>query len=163
MRSTEPRPTLTVVRVEQDRNNGIDVVPKVAGAEEALRASTPPADARMAVPEPLRAPQPWVQAVEAAIDWYTAMFGLAFGIGQVSHPPQRPNAFVASSAASPEVAQLQSTSPPGSRTEPQRRATVPLKKGRLKETADRGRSVNGARRRKAKPKTKSRYGNRRAA
>ena len=28
-------------RVEQDRKNVIDVVPKVAGAEEALRASTP--------------------------------------------------------------------------------------------------------------------------
>lgn len=31
-----------------------------------------------------RTPQPWLQAVDAVLDWYGAMFRLAFGLGRVS-------------------------------------------------------------------------------
>jgi hypothetical protein len=42
---------------------------------------------RSTVPSPLnpaaRAPLLWMQAAEALIDWYSAMFRLAFGVGRI--------------------------------------------------------------------------------
>jgi hypothetical protein len=46
----------------------------------------PPRDAATAERKPFAMPawQPWTQAAEAVLDWYGAMFRLAFGLGRVN-------------------------------------------------------------------------------
>lgn len=46
----------------------------------------PPGDAATAERKPFAMPgwQPWTQAAEAVLDWYGAMFRLAFGLGRVN-------------------------------------------------------------------------------
>ena len=41
-----------------------------------------------------RAPQLWMQATEALIDWYGAMFRLAFGLGRINGHPETSSAVI---------------------------------------------------------------------
>ena len=56
----------------------------------------------------MRAAQPWVQAAEAVVDWYGAMFRLALGLGRVNSGRERGN----SPAAPIEQAEAASTTVP---------------------------------------------------
>jgi hypothetical protein len=85
--------------------------------------STPSADAsampfqRIIAPMnvALRAPQPWIQAAEAVVDWYGAMFRLAFGLGRVNSGREPQDSVTARPAPpaeqpkSPSVTPLQSS------------------------------------------------------
>lgn len=163
MRSEDRRPALTIVRAEQNGKNDT-LLPEIAGAEP-----TAPVDARKSIPEPLQASHLWVKGMEAAVDWWGAMFRLALGIGRVSSFPsvnssrEPQGSLVASEAPLPEAVALQSPSPE-SQTDSKWVPTVQRKnERRSKALAERDRSVKGGRRRKAKAKAKSRYSRRRAA
>jgi hypothetical protein len=164
MRSEDIRPALTIVRAEQNGKNDT-LFREIAGAEP-----TAPRDVRKSIPEPLQASHLWVKGMEAAVDWWGAMFRLAFGIGRASSFPsanssrESQGSLVALEAPLPEVVAPQSSSSSGSGTDSKWVPTVQRKNGRRsKAVAERDRSVKGGRRRKAKAKAKSRYSRRRAA
>jgi hypothetical protein len=58
---------------------------------------------------PARSQQPWIQAAEAVVDWYGAMFKLAFGFGRlnVTREPRG----MTMPAAMPQVEQPESPPP----------------------------------------------------
>ena len=163
MRAEDRRPALTIVRADQNGKNDT-LFREIAGAEP-----TAPLDVRKSIPEPLQASHLWVKGMEAAVDWWGAMFRLAFGIGRASSfpsansSPESQGSLVALEAPLPEVVAPQSSSS-GSGTDSKWVPTVQRKNGRRsKALAERDRSVKGGRRRKAKAKAKSRYSRRRAA
>jgi hypothetical protein len=75
------------------------------------------------IPVAIRASQPWINAVEAAVDWYGAMLRLAFGLGRVSGSPARSSLAASSSAAvaaaAPSTPQPESSTPQPESSTPQ--------------------------------------------
>jgi hypothetical protein len=62
---------------EDIANNSVDATaPRGSSAAEPFKRAPDAQDVSV------RAPQPWIKAAEAVIDWYDAMFRLAFGLGR---------------------------------------------------------------------------------
>jgi hypothetical protein len=107
----------------------------------------------------MRAPLPWIQAAEAVIDWYGAMFRLAFGLGLVNSN-REPQSVVGARPSPPNerpesaaVAPLQS--PPAARVE--------LRRKRKKSNATAAGRSRSSRASSVKGKASSVKGSRRAA
>jgi hypothetical protein len=101
------------------------------------------------VPATVRATQPWVQAAEAVIDWYAAMFRLAFGLGRPSHAQQAQSPVTAPAAPQAADADAMPVAP-----QPRSSAVVKLRpKGRKSRPAAnssaRSSKISTARRRRA--------------
>ena len=67
---------------EDQPTSPTEVSPPDAWAKALQRASAPMTGL-------IPAPQPWVQAAEAVVDWYGAMFRLALGLGRVDGGRER--------------------------------------------------------------------------
>jgi hypothetical protein len=83
---------------EDIANNSVDATPpRGSSAAEPLKRATDAQDVSV------RAPQPWIKAAEAVIDWYDAMFRLAFGLGRPHSRPE-PDSVIVPPAAPPLAA-----------------------------------------------------------
>jgi hypothetical protein len=62
----------------------------------------------------MRAAQPWVQAAEAVVDWYSAMFRLALGLGRVNSGRERGSSVTAAPAPVEQAEAASTIGPPQS-------------------------------------------------
>src|SRR5688500_6795731 len=105
MRSPKHRESL---REDPATNHPAEVTPPPDGWANPFQRATP------TITGPTWTPQPWVHVAAAAVDWYGAMFRLAFGLGRVNSR-REPRGFVTTPAAPPvEQAELSPVAPPQS-------------------------------------------------
>jgi len=94
------------------------------------QASNNPDEARFTLMNPAaRASQLWMQAAEGLIDWYGAMFRLAFGLGRVNGHPEISSAVIPlpePSVERQESARAAPSPPPLALVEPRPAAPVRL-------------------------------------
>lgn len=123
---------------EEQGNQPAESTPSPDASAKPFQRATAPMNLSMP------APQPWIQAAEAVVDWYGAMFRLAFGLGRVDSRREPPGVVAAPPA--PSIEQVESSpvapvqSPPAAPVElrPKRRKSPSVTNSRSRSSKTSG-------------------------